>query len=109
MKKKYRVYVPTTLCFDVVAESQAQARRIAAAASYTPVEPLEVRWPDGSFDTDSINISLWSIGREGLAGNNIELHEQGGELNTPIEQIEGGVRDFAELHGNENELAAALR
>lgn len=109
MKKKYRVYIPTTLCFDVAAESQAQARRIAAAAAYTPVEPLETQWPDGSFDPDSIDVRLWSVERSGLTGDNIELQELGDECNTPIEQIEGGVRDFAELHGNEHELAAALR
>ena len=116
MKKQYRVNVPAVIAFDVVAESEEQAKRIAAAATYTPVEPMFI---DGFDRSRRIGLSIWAAtydqdgtieGIDGeLTGKGVEIidkNEIKGEEALLIDKV---VREFAAFNGNEEELAAALK
>jgi hypothetical protein len=106
--KIYRVQIPASVYISVPAESEKQAKRIAAAVTYTDTTPL---W--GCDDKGSLGVSVW-------VANNVQddpekhceaLEET--ELTEPpmgyaLRWIEP-LRKFAELNNNTAELEAALR
>jgi len=113
MKKYYRVNVPAHISFDVVAESEEQAKRLAAAAVYTPVTSLINELPDFAEQTfDEANLAVWSHGdclSGRLDGSNVEIVDEGGRSDEELKSIEEAAAALAYMMGNDKEFAAALK
>ena len=121
MKKQYRVNVPAVIAFYVAAESEEQAKRIAAAACYTPVEPMFTNgtWENHGFESAHvIGLTVWAAtydkdgtigGIDGeLTGAAVEVIDVNAPTEDEILDLEQGVREFAAFNSNEAELEAAL-
>ena len=113
MKKHYRVHVPAVIAIDVAAESEEQAKRIAAAAVYTPVSNL-IEYADAE-TIDALHdagVYIWSDG-EGcsglLDGSKAEIVDQNEATDEWIVPLTNAVEKLASFMGNEEELAAALK
>jgi hypothetical protein len=108
MKQYYRVNVPAFIAFDVVAESEEQAKRIGAAAVYTPVLPIN---ENCNIDLPAY-VCLWSAG-ENLSGNldgsKVEVVDSGERSDDELKSIEETSAALAHALGNDEEFAAALQ
>lgn len=112
MKKQYRVHVPAVIAIDVAAESEEQAKRIAAAAVYTPVSNLIEHADTETIDAlHDAGVYIWSDG-EGcsglLDGSKAEIVDQNEATDEWIVPLTNAVEKLASLMGNEAELEAAL-
>jgi len=113
MKKEYRVHVPAVIAIDVAAESEEQAKRIAAAAVYTPVSNLLESTDGETIDAlHDAGVYIWSDG-EGcsgvLDGSKAEVADEQEATDEQIISLTDAVEKLAALMGNENELAEALK
>lgn len=113
MKKHYRVHVPAVIAIDVAAESEEQAKRIAAAAVYTPVSNLIEHTDTETIDAlHDAGVYIWSDG-EGcsglLDGSKAEIVDQNEATDEWIVPLTNAVEKLASLMGNEAELEAALK
>jgi hypothetical protein len=113
MKKYYRVNVPAHISFDVVAESEEQAKRIAAAAVHTPVTSLINDLPDFAEQTFAeANLAVWSHGdclSGRLDGSHVEIVDHDKRSDEELKSIEEAVAALAYMMGNDTEFAAALK
>lgn len=112
MKKHYRVHVPAVIAIDVAAESEEQAKRIAAAAVYTPVSNLIENTDAETIDAlHDAGVYIWSDG-EGcsgvLDGSKSQIVDQNEATDEWLVPLTNAVEKLASLMGNEAELAAAL-
>lgn len=55
--KQYRISIPATINISVAAESEEQAKRLAAAATYTPDSGLLIRTYDSS--NYLLDVAVW--------------------------------------------------
>ena len=121
MKKQYRVHVPAVIAFDVVAESEEQAKRIAAAATYTPVEPIRPEeWREWDSADIPANLCIWAATYDtdgtinkidgDLSGCAVDILDSS-KVTDDDEAfaVESAVKSIAQSLGNEEELAAALK
>jgi|688.fasta_scaffold347139_3 hypothetical protein len=113
MKKEYRVHIPAVIALDVAAESEEQAKRIAAAAVYTPVSNLLESTDGETIDAlHGAGVYIWSDG-EGcsgvLDGSKAEVADEQEATDEQIISLTDAVEKLAALMGNENELAEALK
>ena len=113
MKKHYRVHVPAVIAIDVAAESEEQAKRIAAAAVYTPASNLLETTDAETIDAlHDAGVYIWSDG-EGcsgvLDGSKAKVVDQQEATEEEIISLSDAVETLASLMGNEEELAAALK
>lgn len=108
--KSYLVSVPCRLNFYVPAEDEEQAKRLAAAATWTPVHGMEI------IETSDIGggplcATLWA--NDEVGNNNaptgilVEVLD-GDDCKTPEAHL-NELTEFAASNGNEEELAAALK
>lgn len=119
MKRQYRVNVPAVIAFDVVAESEEQAKRIAAAATYTPVEPIRPEeWREWDSAEIPANFCIWSATYDtgkinkidgDLSGCAVEVLARTDVSDDEAFAIESAVKSIAQSLGNEAELEAALK
>jgi len=113
MKKHYRVHVSAVIALDVAAESEEQAKRIAAAAVYTPASNLLESADAETLDTlHGAGVYIWSDGQgcSGLLdGSKAEIVDQNEATDEWIVPLTNAVEKLAALLGNENELAEALK
>lgn len=113
MKKKYyRVNVPAIISFDVAAESEEHAKRLAAAAVYTPVTSL---LDDLTDDSERVfaqtNLALWSRGNDlsgDLDGSKVEIVDSGERSEEEINQMEAAAAELAHILGNDDEFSEAI-
>ena len=120
MKKQYRVNVPAVIAFDVVAESEEQAKRIAAAATYTPVEPIRPEeWREWDSAEIPANFCIWAAiyNTNGTidtldgdpSGCAVDVLDRTVVSDDEAFAVESAVKSIAESLGNRDELAAALK
>lgn len=112
MKKEYRVHVPAVIALDVAAESEEQAKRIAAAAVYTPASNLIESTDAETIDAlHGAGVYVWSDG-EGcsgvLDGSRAEVVDQQEATEEQIIRLTKAIEQLALLMGNEAELEDAL-
>ena len=108
MKQYYRVNVPAFIAFDVVAESEEQAKRIGAAAVYTPVLPIN---ENCNIDLPAY-VCLWSAGENlsgDVDGSKVEVVDSGERSDDELKSIEETSAALAYALGNDKEFAAALQ
>ena len=120
MKKQYRVNVPAVIAFDVMAESEEQAKRIAAAATYTPVEPIRPEeWREWDSAEIPANFCIWAATYDtdgtiaridgDLSGSAVDILDRRSVSGDEASAVETATEAIAESLGNEDELAAALK
>lgn len=120
MKKQYRVNVPAVIAFDVVAESAEQAKRIAAAATYTPVEPIRPEeWREWDSAEIPANFCIWAATYDtdgtinkldgDLSGCAVDILDRTSVSDDEAFAVESAVKSIAQSLGNEAELEAALK
>lgn len=120
MKKQYRVNVPAVIAFDVVAESAEQAKRIAAAATYTPVEPIRPEeWREWDSAEIPANFCIWAAiySTNGTidtldgdpSGCAVDVLDRSDVSDDEAFAVESAVKSIAQSLGNEAELEAALK
>ena len=112
MKKEYRVHISAVIALDVAADSEEQAKRIAAAAVYTPASNLLERTDGETIDAlHDAGVYIWSDG-EGcsgvLDGSKAEVVDQFDATEEQIIRLTNAVEKLASFMGNEEELKAAL-
>ncbi len=112
MKKEYRVHISAVIALDVAAESEEQAKRIAAAAVYTPVFNLLETTDSKTIDAlHNAGVYVWSDG-EGcsgvLDGSKAEVVDQFDATEEQIVRLTNAVEKLASSMGNEAELEEAL-
>jgi hypothetical protein len=110
MKKYYRVSVPAFINFDVAAESEDQAKRIAAATVYTPDSDLFRHLPLADVEDLSGQLSVWCKGENlsgHLDGHAVEIVDSGSRYLDDLLSIESNAARIARVLGNEAEYAAA--
>jgi hypothetical protein len=110
--KIYRVQVPASVMISIPAESEDQAKRIAASVTYTPDSPL---WgcDDETNRSGSLGVAVWIDDEAQIDPSKTCKVLDQDELTDPPISYElrwlEPLRKFAELNNNTDELEAALR
>ena len=107
--KSYLVSVPCRLNFYVPAEDEEKAKRLAAAATWTPIHGMEI------IETSDIGggplcATLWAndeVGNNAPTGILVEVLD-GDDCKNPSAHL-NELAEFAASNGNEAELTAALK
>jgi hypothetical protein len=108
--KSYLVAVPCRLGFYVPAEDEEQAKRLAAAATFTPVHGMEIV-EASDIGGSPLCATLWAqdeVGNNGTpTGILVEICDTDDCEHPEAHWDE--LAKFAASNGNEEELAAALK
>jgi hypothetical protein len=108
--KIYRIQIPASVHISVPAESEEQAKRIAASVAYTPDTPL---WgcDNETNRYGSLGVSVWVSDETQSNPSQCEVLDQSDLTEPPIAYelrwLEP-LREFAELNNNTAELEKAL-
>lgn len=108
--KSYLVSVPCRLNFYVPAKDEEQAKRLAAAATFTPVHGMEIV-EASDIGGSPLCATLWAqdeVGNDGTpTGILVEVCDEDDCKNPEAHWNE--LAEFAASNGNEAELEAALK
>jgi hypothetical protein len=103
--KQYRISIPAIVNISVAAESEEQAKRLAAAATYTPDSPLSSL--ERSSFTNLLDVAVWVNDEVSENPDKCEVLEAKEIVYNPL-ALENQLEEFALSNGSSREYYKAL-